>query len=291
MFPTTHADVDVWLGHLQTLVQQGRAPSPAFLKPCHMVTLSLALKANGAQSIQLPEKIMGYAARMGVWQAVGLETPVRVNSKYSGNRFCEITPLTDRSKVGDVAVRLANIATNNQAPGASAETQKALYTILSEVVENCHEHAMVHDGLHGLACAQTWYQGGRAQIAIADLGIGIRRSLLSDPVSKERLVGRNAVDLATEYGVSSKLGRGHSGYGLTLARGLAESSPGSMLYIHSHGEVFHVSSGKPWVHNADVHQIFPGTLVVFEWSIESTLDTGNVYRLWPGSGSDDDEYF
>lgn len=293
MYPTTYLDIDNWLGDLNTLIARGQASCPPFLKPAHLVSLALSLKANRASSLNLSPHLLGYAVRMGVWEAVGLPPPVSVTRWHAGDRFCEVTRLVDRNHVGDVATRLASIATSNQPAGASDETKKALYTILSEITENCHAHAMVNDGLHGIACAQTWYRGGRAQIAIGDLGIGIRTSLESDVGILPKLAGRNAVDLATEYGVSSKLGRGHSGYGLTLARGLAEASPQSMLYIHSHGEVFHVSSGKTWIHNAPVHQKFPGTLVVFEWAIGSTLDTGDVYRSWPRSedSSDDDDYF
>lgn len=292
MNPSTCADIDDWISKLHTLVERGRIAGPGFLKPCDLVTLALTLKRHNAIDLNLPARVMGYAARMGVWEAVGLSPPIAVSKHFHGDRFCEITPLVDRARVGDVASALAKIATSNQAPGASAGTEDALFTILSEIAENCHAHAEVLSGLHGLACAQTWYRGGRAQIAIADLGIGIRRSLASDPTHALQLRNRNAVDLATEFGVSSKLGRNHSGYGLTLARGLAEASRGSFLYIQSHGEVFYVDPRRGCgTYRTDRHESFPGTLVVFEWSINSTLDTGPIYRLWPDSEESGDDYF
>lgn len=290
--PSTCESIEHWLQSLGALVQQGRIPCPGFLKPCDLVTLSLTLKRNNTVSLNLSERIAGYAARMGVWEAVGLECPTPVNRRHPGDRFCEITPLTDRNKVGEVASRLADIATSNHAAPSSDDTRESLYIILSEIAENCHAHAETGVGLHGLACAQTWYRGGRAQIAIADLGIGIRNSLEGDPSSCMMLPGRNAVDLATEYGVSSKIGKGHSGYGLALARGLAERSPESFLYLHSHGEVFCVDRGdvvNPY--RCPPHTAFQGTLVVFEWAISGTLDVGEIYRSWPNSEDDDDDYF
>src|SRR3546814_2403799 len=83
--------------------------------------------------------------------------------------------------------------------------------------------ARTDDGLHGFVCAQTWYRDSRAQVAIADSGIGIRSSLTESLDLAKRLAKQNACELATEYGISSKLGRGHAGYGLTLARDLARS--------------------------------------------------------------------
>src|SRR3546814_14318315 len=100
--------------------------------------------------------------------------------------------------------------------------------------------ARTDDGLHGFVCAQTWYRDSRAQVAIADSGIGIRSSLTESLDLAKRLAKQNACELATEYGISSKLGRGHAGYGLTLARDLAQQTPGSMLFVQSCTEAIQI---------------------------------------------------
>src|SRR3546814_20050556 len=105
--------------------------------------------------------------------------------------------------------------------GCSDDTRENLYIMLAELLGNCHHHARPDDGLHGLACAQTWYRDSRAQVAIADSGIGIRSSLTESLALAKRLAKQNAFELATEYRISSNLGRGDAGSGLNHSRELA----------------------------------------------------------------------
>src|SRR3546814_14560916 len=134
--------------------------------------------------------------------------------------------------------------------------------MLAELLGNCHHHARTDDGLHGLACAQTWYRDSRAQVAIADSGIGIRSSLTESLDLAKRLAKQNACELATEYGISSKLGWGHAGYGLTLARDLAQQTTGSMFFVQSCKEAILVATRMVSV-ISDFDTELPGTLVVF----------------------------
>lgn len=293
MQATKPHDIDAWLSDLQILVRNGRVEAPVFLKPMHLVTMSLALKEQRSAKLTFPERLMGYAARMGVWEAVGLECPVVVRKKrHAGDKFCETTRLTDRARVGDVASKLARIAFSNQPPPRDDISNESVYMMLSELAENCYAHARIKDDLHGLACAQAWQRGGRAQIAIADSGIGLRASLAENAATSDMVFGANAAEVATRYGVSSKPELGHKGYGLTIARGIAESNESSMLYVHSHGETFSVTNGETASYRSTIHQSFPGTMVVFEWSIDSRLDVTSVYNSWPkAEGGSDDDYF
>src|SRR3546814_10753817 len=161
--------------------------------------------------------------------------------------------------------------------GCSDDTRENLYIMLAELLGNCHHHARTDDGLHGLACAQTWYRDSRAQVAIADSGIGIRSSLTESRDVAKRLAKQNACELATKYGISSKLGRGHAGYGLTLARYLAQQTPGSMLFVQSCKEAIMVANRKVSVISDFDHEI-PSTLVVFEWDMSKRLDLEHVYK-------------
>src|SRR3546814_10636062 len=74
--------------------------------------------------------------------------------------------------------------------------------MLSELSENCYAHARIKDDLHGLVCAQAWQRGGRAQIAIADSGVGLRASLAENATPADMVFGSNAAEVATRYGVS-----------------------------------------------------------------------------------------
>ena len=62
-----------------------------------------------------------------------------------------------------------------------------------------------------MLCAQVWAGGRKAQIALVDTGIGIRTSLGLNATYTQRLSSENACEMATEYGVTGKPGKGHAG--------------------------------------------------------------------------------
>ena len=138
----------------------------------------------------------------------------------------------------------------------------ALGTMLRELIDNCYSHTNVKDGIYGALCAQVWTGGGKAQIAIADNGIGIRSSLSQNSLLTERLMYENGCKLATEYGVTSKPGMGHSGYGLTVVRRLLEQNHGR-LFVRSLDECFIVDGERCKSFHTLRH--WHGTLLIIEW--------------------------
>lgn len=287
---TRLSDVQAWHLSLQRLRAETACKGPGFFMPYHFVTLALLLKELDAGQVNLPPEVTAYAARMRLWEALGLQSPIDVPQRDSGSRFHELTPLVDLNSVGNVAEALKDVILNNVGAPCSDETGDSLFITLTELLGNCHHHARAADGLHGLVCAQTWYQNARAQFAIGDSGIGVRRSLGESVDLVQRLGKENACTLATKLGVSSKLNKGHAGYGLAVARDLALQTPGSMLMVQSLNEVFMVEHGKIVEMNTFDHAL-PGTLVVFEWDMKKPLDIGAVYAGWPQSDGGDNEFF
>lgn len=257
--------------------------------PYHFVTMALVLKEERAAKLDLPDEVVSYAARMRLWESIGLPSPVSVKGNPSGSRFHEITRLESLDAVGDVAEALTEMLASSGSKECDEETRQSLYIMLSELLGNCHHHARTTDGLDGLVCAQTWYQGARAQFAIADSGIGVRRSLAENSDLKKRLAKQNACSLATELGISSKLNRGHAGYGLTVARDLALQTPQAALFVQSCDEAVQVANGK--ITDVAFRPALPGTLVVFEWDTNKPLDLTRVYAKWPKTENEDDEFF
>ena len=287
---TRLSDILDWLKMLEGLKQDHSCAGPGFFMPYHFVTMALMLKEQGAGSLHLDAKFESYAARMRLWEAVGLESPVTVAGNPSGSSFHEVTQLVDIDAVGGVADGLTDLVGNNMGGPCTQENRESIYIALTELLSNCHHHARSEDGLHGLVCGQTWYHGQRAQFAIADSGIGIRNSLAENPDLEDRLAKENACALAIELGVSSKLNRGHAGYGLAIAAGLAMEAPGAMLFVHSYDEAVLIQNGV--VTQMDgVENGFQGTLVVFEWDMTKPLDIVGVYAKWPQTQDDDDDFF
>lgn len=290
MRATRLSEIREWNRSLIRLRDEQTCQSPGFFKPYHFVTMALMLKEQGAGYVNLPIEITSYAARMRLWEAIGLESPVTIEERPSGSRFHELTRLSDLAAVGDVSAALSKMVTENVGKPCSAETQESLFITLTELLGNCHHHARTTDNLHGLVCAQTWYKGARAQFAIADSGIGIRRSLGENPDLAKRLATQNACTLATQLGISSKLNRGHAGYGLAVARDLALQTPGAQLFVQSLDEAVMVSDGQ-LTEIAKFEHAIPGTLVVFEWDMKKPLDIASVYASWPKAEDDDDDFF
>jgi len=90
-----------------------------------------------------------------------------------------------------------------------------------------------------------------------------------------------------QLGISSKLNRGHAGYGLTLARDLAKQTSGAQLFIQSLDEAVMIEDGT-LKEFAKFGYAIPGTLVVFEWDTKKPLDVSGVYAGWPKAEDDDD---
>jgi hypothetical protein len=96
---------------------------------------------------------------------------------------------------------------------------------------------------------------------------------------RARLANANAVRLATKYGVTGNP-EGHSGYGLTLARGLMQMHGGNFIVV-SGGEAFR--AGKHIARAQNLRHGWRGTIVVLEWKTDRPLSTTTVYRSWPDS--------
>jgi hypothetical protein len=240
-----------------------RYTPPDFFRPYHFLTLALVLKAGKYSGLDLPEKFENYAIRMGLFEAAGLPLPKSVRKLDASGRFHPITVLTDWLVLADTAANLSAICTHK---AVSEKTVESLIISIVELLENCLSHAKTNRrDFHGLVAAQAWFNGNLAQIAIADVGVGIRARLMDNPNLHHLLLTQNACEVATRYGITADE-KGHSGYGLTLAKGFARMAE---------------ASGAIW----------DGTLVIFEWDTSRPLDTQSVYQRWPlPQGFDDDDF-
>lgn len=284
MDSTTHFAVSSWLNQLRRLRAEQRCRCPSFLRPHHIVALAWSLYRDRAIELTLPAQVTPYAARMRVWSAIDLPAPVGVVEHEPRGRFVPLVRLDDHDCVFDTATQLAEIT---RTYGADDLTFDAVRVSMAEIMENCFAHARIPGPLTGLACAQSWPQGGLAQIAIADGGIGIRASLMENAELGPLLAEGNSCEIATRFGVTSKPGQGHAGYGLALTRQLLEHAGGRLIVV----------SGTEWMQafgrrctTGELEQPWEGTLAVLEWRTDRPLRLKEVYDTWPqmtGFGDDD----
>lgn len=196
-----------------------------------------------------------------------------------------LLPLTDTD---EPAAKLKRIILEQLPQGkGTASLATALGITLAELLENFARHA--ESGRVGWVCAQ--YYRGRTyretkerskprtredviEIAIADTGIGIARSLSAIEEHRAAIgAGRNPCELATRLGVTGKP-EVHSGYGLFVTKRLCERNEG----------VFKLASGNHWFtsdrgHSASgtLRNSWPGTFVAMRLSLQRDLDVNKIY--------------
>lgn len=287
---TSMEEVIDWLDSLKLSLSTDEISGPGFLKPFHLVTLALILKKKNIREkfagLTLPEDLSGYAERMGLWEAAGMSPPQRIFSRHSTDNCMPISPLDRKEQVIDKTKEFEILfdIKNNQ-------DKKDILIVLSELLENCYAHGRITDELHGFVCAQQWQRGDLGQIAICDLGIGIRSSLNENINLHSQLAENNACVIACEYGVTSKprVEQHHSGYGLTLTKDILKGNGGRLIVVSYDEFAWLRNSNNGIVNNMDggvMPSKWPGTLIVFEWKISQPLDALSVYNSWPQSDED-----
>lgn len=285
MNSTSSTDIENWLCEIQVLQQTKVCTGPRFVKPFHLATLAHMLRKENPTHLTLPEKIGSYADTMNLWGALEIASPFGPKERRAAGRYHPIELLKDEDSIDNAADALVALF---KPVCTNAQTIDAIHTMLRELIGNCFAHSAVTDGMYGVICAQVWSHGRKAQIALADSGIGIRASLLQNSLLLDRLHTENSCELATEYGVTSKPGRGHSGYGLAVARKLLEQNNG-VLYVRSGDEAFYLSANT--VHKFPTDSRWDGTLLVIEWDLDEQMDIGAVYKAFPlPEGMNDDDF-
>lgn len=284
MLATTYDDLENWIHTLSKIEKGSSFTSPRFLKPYHLASLANKLRMLEAENLELPAKITSYARTMKLWDVLDLEAPESTGVHPSGSYH----PLELLNNSNMIDVTAANLLTFFKTACTDNVTLNAVDTMLKELIDNCYSHSAVNDGKYGLICAQVWRGGNKAQITISDTGVGIRNSLSENEEYRETLRTSNSCEFATNYGVTSKPGQGHAGYGLAVARGLIQQNQGT-LFVRSGNECFQLHEGVCYSFHTENH--LDGTLIVIEWNLNVQMDISVLYREWPQiEGMDDDDF-
>lgn len=104
-------------------------------------------------------------------------------------------------------------------------TIDALNVIIAELFSNFYDHA--ESDQPPICCVQSW-SNGFVEIAIADRGIGIEKSLENIMVNYPN---ENPCRIACQNEISSKYGQNHSGYGLFYTKRFIEQNKGKLFLI------------------------------------------------------------
>lgn len=276
-----------WISEIEKiLLGLNSCNCPGFLKPIHLVTIGLAVKKSEWGGLKLPNDLAGYASRMNLWDSINMQPPYQVNQYKPLGKFLPVQRFDQHKRDVQVAIDgLADIINKT----LSTEYHSTLSNCLEELVNNFFDHARSTYELPCLIAAQSWPKGKLVQVAIADAGIGIRSSLNENTNLLYRLNNENACKLASTYGISSKLGNNHSGYGLALAKNLMEQANGSYILV-SGNEIYSSIRGADTCQ--EIQGGWGGTILVLEWSLDSQLSSKLVYDSWPlPEGFNIDDFF
>ncbi len=282
-------EIFIWLEQLAALVSKSSSVAvPKFMKPFHFVTLAQILRSHPSRIPSIVTHMKSYATHMRLWKAIGATNPESGLSRRLEGTFVPLTTLDSPERAEIHASELAALV-KRQGLGCSKQTFDSVFTAWVELITNCYAHSEATEPVIGLACAQAWPAGNLAQLAIIDSGIGIRASLEEAESLREIVKIENACDYATRLGVSSKLGKGHAGYGLAVTRQLAELNDGTFLLLSGSEAVMSTGGISETIKN--IRNPLTGTLVVFEWKLDKALDVAKVYANWPQSEVDVNDFF
>ncbi len=237
-----------------------------FIRPAAVLWCAvypLLAKARGAACRFLVPENLGvcvYLKSLGLFKLLQ-ENGVEVDDRgvYGSSAPQLVLELTRFDTESDVD-RIANLAHDSLRDTAVGTAN--LYPIVSEVFAelamNAAQHSQSEIGAFGLIQFYEYADQRRFVCAVADAGIGIRKSLERNPELADRVAyDWTAIELALNEGVS---GTGSATRGIGLF-GVADdmSKPGRQLIIHSGIGMLQAVGGSPSV-PASRTVLFPGTL-------------------------------
>jgi hypothetical protein len=270
-----------------------------FATPGWMISVGAALRQFREERQDVQRKAINfhkltYPAHAGFFQFFGMKFGKPLNTANSNERFIPLTPLRveeikdeaieQMEHHGDTIQRSSEDLIEVLLQTRDTPAYQALSYAMREIMRNVVEHSGSVDLAYA---AQYWPGTGRAEIAITDRGIGLARSLSSNP-KLGRVEDAQALDLAVQAGVSSKTWRkqrtqsqwSNSGYGLYMVKGLCVASGGS-LSIAS-GTVAKTWTGKA---TTSIPSQVAGTTVILQLDSDNLADIDTELQKLRGAAS------
>ncbi|MGH2706236.1 MAG: hypothetical protein ACRDJ4_14470 [Actinomycetota bacterium] len=223
----------------------------------------LLARARGSTCRVLVPESMGvtlYLKSLGFFQILHddhIEADDRdIRVRHDSRVVLPITKFSTQNEVDEIGNQVASSLSDSRM--GAANLYSAVSEIFSEIALNAAEHAESGIGALGFIQFYEFQEGHRFICAVADGGIGIKRSLEKNPVyANSFFYDHDAIERAIEERVS---GTGLSTRGIGL-HGVSEDMklPGRNLIIHSGKGSLKIEGGIQ--RRARRVNLFPGTLV------------------------------
>jgi anti-sigma regulatory factor (Ser/Thr protein kinase) len=211
----------------------------------HPVALSMAAsaaaqvkRAGGTITANLPasDASLQYIARMRLTDALGVKAPVVMREHAPEGRFIPVTAVADQEGLNDFIITMVPLL------HASPQDAGPIKYVITELVRNVLEHAASPTG--ALVCAQYFKKTNRLSLGVADMGIGIRKSISRFHPAPTDLA---AIQLALRPGISGATGRlggneQNAGAGLFFTKSIARVSR-NFFVVYSGTAMFKLRKG------------------------------------------------
>jgi anti-sigma regulatory factor (Ser/Thr protein kinase) len=252
------------------------------ISPSALALLTAALHRVGAMGLTVdgsgitPPRspaVRTYLQRMNLLRAVpGYSHIAEKFERHEEHGFRGCLPFVDDSDYWQVAAELTDALCERCSTDEVAKA--AVRVCLDEIAENVVHHA---EAPAGFAAAQGWRRTNEFEIAIVDLGVGIRASLTKNDAYSHITDDAVAIDTALEPQVTSTPER-NAGIGLFITRMVLQANGGSLLVRSGFGAVYAGVENR--VETTDTQM--PGTLVALRARTDRPFDLNAAYaRLDP----------
>jgi hypothetical protein len=202
---------------------------------------------------------MTYAGHMGFFKAFGLDFGKNPGQANGGKNYIPMTIFETESLIKDAAATGREVGDEIEAQSKrltetlisqdSGDIFQTLSYSIREIMRNVVEHAQTDK--FGI-CSQYWPSKGRAEVAIFDRGIGLLKSLASNP-HIDASDDKKAINYALMPAVSGKAFKGspkqrtqshwvNSGFGLYMTSRICRN--GGNFFISSGKKGMLLTSGK-----------------------------------------------
>lgn len=206
---------------------------------------------------------LAYLQRIDFLTHLGVKIPENFTRHNTAGRFVPVQSLNFAS--GDVD-KIASEISRCTLPGVDFEDD--VFRLIQYAAGELLSNAKYHSGGRAFVCAQFFPTRSQVHIAVADDGMGIRRSFMNTSRESEADTPDAAIRLALQPQVSSALlrpnpnpyaGQNHRGVGLSITRILAKESCGQLSIASEDGWFDEVHGTEQTRPRQPV--FFPGTLV------------------------------
>lgn len=220
-------------------------------------------------------EVFAYMRRMDLFQGLEVDgLPPEGFSRHSPIGFRECQDFAAQEDVRVVSVEILKAMSEAHRYAGFEVDTSGFRVCFDEIMDNVIFHA--GEGIVGFSMAQVTPRNGWFEIAVADLGMGIRQSL-GEQVDLAGQSDADAIKTAMELGVTSKPAT-NAGYGLALGTEFVRLNGGHLIVRSGHATV-RVGSNPQLATSSSALR---GTLVTFRTRIDGPCDVQAAYNsLFP----------